>query len=113
MIGIRSCSRSTTVSARGVCWLGVLEVGLGRRRRFSGRVHPTNRLPREPQLHAENRLFEHRWPADVAVRVRMGIHSGEGRSEPRLRGLGRAPYGPHRRPATGAGVVVRRCSGVE
>jgi class 3 adenylate cyclase len=30
-------------------------------------------------LDAQRRLFEHRWPADVVVRVRMGIHSGEGR----------------------------------
>jgi predicted ATPase/class 3 adenylate cyclase len=30
-------------------------------------------------LDAQRRLFEHRWPADVVVRVRMGIHSGVAR----------------------------------
>jgi predicted ATPase len=30
-------------------------------------------------LQAQRLLFEHRWPADAVVRVRMGIHSGEGR----------------------------------
>jgi predicted ATPase/class 3 adenylate cyclase len=30
-------------------------------------------------LDGQRRLAEHQWPADAAVRVRMGIHSGEGR----------------------------------
>jgi predicted ATPase/class 3 adenylate cyclase len=30
-------------------------------------------------LDGQRRLAEHRWPADASVRVRMGIHSGEGR----------------------------------
>ena len=30
-------------------------------------------------LEGQRRLAEHQWPADSAVRVRMGIHSGEGR----------------------------------
>jgi predicted ATPase/class 3 adenylate cyclase len=30
-------------------------------------------------LDGQRRLAEHRWPADAVVRVRMGIHSGEGR----------------------------------
>ena len=30
-------------------------------------------------LDGQRRLAEHQWPADASVRVRMGIHSGEGR----------------------------------
>jgi class 3 adenylate cyclase len=30
-------------------------------------------------VEAQRRLAEHRWPAGASVRVRMGIHSGEGR----------------------------------
>jgi predicted ATPase/class 3 adenylate cyclase len=30
-------------------------------------------------LEGQRRLAEHQWPADASVRVRMGIHSGEGR----------------------------------
>ena len=76
MIGIRSCSEHYGLLREAFGSAGV-EVGSEGDALFYAFADAPSAV--RAALDAQRRLFEHRWTADVAVRVRMGIHSGEGR----------------------------------